>query len=160
MDKTMEEPRTIIADDVEIGGSIKCTGGVRIGGKMNGDLTCAGDVLVEKTCQIKGNLAVNSVVVLGAIKGNISARERIELKGNARVAGDIKAKRLVVEEGVTLIGKSEITASEAGSGEIALEMEGIGAGSDDAASDDAAKAGGQPIRGAVGGRPSQLFARK
>lgn len=157
----MEEPRTIIADDVEISGSIKCTGGVRIAGKLGGDLICAGDVLVEKTSQIKGNLSVNSVVVLGAIKGNIVARERIELKGNARVSGDIKAKRLVVEEGVSLVGKSEISPSESASGEMVLDMDAPAAAGDDTAkSDDEAARTGSPARGAMAGRPSQLFARK
>ena len=162
MDKTTEEPKTIIADDVEISGSIKCTGGVRIGGKMSGDLTCAGDVLVEKTSQIKGNVTVNSVVVLGAIKGNITARERIELKGTARVAGDIKAKRLVVEEGVTLIGKSEIAPSDSASGEMSMDMDAGGTASDDAAKsgDDEVKAAGQTARGPAGNRPAQLFGRK
>ena len=162
MDKTMEEPKTIIAEDVEISGSIKCTGGVRIGGKMSGDLTCAGDVLVEKTSQIKGNLSVNSVIVLGAIKGNIMAKERIELRGTARVAGDIKAKRLVVEEGVTLIGKSEIAPSESASGEMSMDMDAGGVASDDAVrtGDDEAKVAGQALRSPVGARPAQLFGRK
>lgn len=163
MDKTMEEPRTIIADDVEIGGPIKCTGGVRMAGKMSGDLTCAGDVLVEKTSQIKGNLAVNSVIVQGAIKGNIVARERIELKGNARVAGDIKAKRLVVEEGVSLSGKIEITPTDSASGEMTMDMDspGSAAGDDTVKVDeDGSRTGSPAVRGAVGGRPTQLFARK
>lgn len=159
----MEEPRTIIADDVEIGGPIKCTGSVRMGGKLSGDLTCAGDVMVEKTSQIKGNLSVNSVVVLGAIKGSIVAKERIELKGNARVAGDIKAKRLVVEEGVSLSGKIDITPSESSSAEMTMDMDAPGAASGDEASkadDDGTRSGNPATRSALGNRPSQLFARK
>ncbi len=159
----MEEPRTIIADDVEIGGPIKCTGGVRMAGKLSGDLTCAGDVMVEKSSQIKGNLTVNSVVVLGAIKGSILAKERIELKGNARVAGDIKAKRLVVEEGVSLSGKIEITPSESASGEMTMDMDAPGAAAGDEAAktdEDGTRTGNPAARSALGNRPSQLFARK
>jgi len=159
----MEEPRTIIADDVEIGGPIKCTGGVRMGGRMSGDLTSAGDVTVEKTSQIKGNLSVNSLVVLGAIKGNIVVRDRVELKGNARVAGDIKAKRLVVEEGVSLSGKIEITPSESASGEVTMDTEasGVAAGDDASKIDDEPPRIGSPaMRSVVGSRPNQLFTRK
>lgn len=118
----MEEAKTIIADDVEITGSVKCAGGVKMSGKLNGDLVCAGDVLVEKGAAIKGNVSAASIVVLGMVKGNIVAKERIELKGTARVAGDIKGRRLVVEEGVTLMGKSEISPSESASGEAALDL--------------------------------------
>ncbi len=161
----MEEIKTIIADDVEINGSIKCVGGVKLGGKLNGDLTCSGDVLVEKTAAVKGNLTVNSVVVLGQVKGNIVARERIELKGNARVAGDIKGKRLVVEDGVSLAGKTEIAPSESAAGDMALDIpaeasapsvEESGAGSDDVSR---LPSGHRPVTDSRA-RASQLFARK
>lgn len=162
----MEEVKTVIAEDVEINGSVKCTGGVRLAGKLNGDLTCGGDVMIEKSCTTKGNLAVNSVVVLGQIKGNITARDRIELKGNARVAGDIKAKRLVVEDGVSLMGKFEITPSEGAGADMAAEPEaGSTAGGADESGkldDEAAKAGGVQHRPMTDSRAraSQLFARK
>ncbi len=119
----MEEVRTIIADDVEINGSIKCAGGIKLAGKVNGDVTTTGDLSVEKGAAIKGNVVAASVVVHGMIKGNVMAKERIELKGSARVSGDIKARRLVVEEGVSLVGKSEITPSETASGDGALDMD-------------------------------------
>lgn len=159
----MEEPRTIIADDVEISGSIRSTGGVRIAGRLGGDLISGGDVTVEKTCQIKGNLSANAIVVCGAIKGNITAKDRIELKGNARIAGDIKAKRLVVEDGVSLVGKFEISPSEGAPGEMALDTESPAASADEAGKageDEAARPSGTVSRGPIGGRPTQLFARK
>lgn len=154
----MEDIKTIITEDVEISGSIKCTGGIRLGGKVSGDIQTAGDVLVEKTSAVKGNVTGNSVVVMGLVKGNIAARERLELKGAARVAGDIKAKRLVVEEGVSLVGKAEIVAGE-GAGETASDADAVG-------SDEATKAGEEETRNIPGarppmtGRPGQLFARK
>lgn len=162
----MEELKTIIADDVEINGSVKCVGGVKLGGRVFGDLACNGDVLVEKTAAIKGNVSVNSIVVLGQVKGNITARERIELKGVARVAGDIKAKRLVVEDGVTLTGKMEIAASESAAGEMTLDIPTEVPAA--AAADEAGSGGDDASRATVGHRPvtdsraraSQLFARK
>lgn len=159
----MEDAKTIIADDVEITGSIKCSGGVKLSGKLNGDLVCAGEVLVEKGAAIKGNVAAASIVVLGMVKGNISAKERIELKGAARVAGDIKAKRLVVEEGVTLVGKSEISPSESASGDMSLDVDAPAAASEEPAkTDDEGAKGGSMSRPAMDNRPrsGQLFARK
>lgn len=158
----MEEAKTIIADDVEITGSIKCTGGVKMAGKLNGDLVCAGEVLVEKGAAIKGNVSAASIVVLGMIKGNIAVKERIELKGTARVAGDIKAKRLSVEEGVTLIGKSEIGPADATSVESAMETSSVAASDEVPRGDDEAAKSGLPPRGVVDNRPrtGQLFARK
>ncbi len=152
----MEDMKTVIAEDVEISGSIKCTGGIRLGGKVNGDVTTAGDVLVEKTSAVKGNMAGNSIVVMGLIKGNITAKERIELKGNAKVAGDVKAKRLVVEEGVTLVGKMEIVAAEGASGEMVLDMDTPPSASEGKVEDVPGARGTVDPRT----RPGQLFARK
>jgi cytoskeletal protein CcmA (bactofilin family) len=162
MEKIMEDIKTVIAEDVEINGSIKCTGGIRLGGKVNGDVTTAGDVLVEKTSAVKGNMAGNSIVVMGLIKGNITAKERIELKGSAKVAGDIKAKRLVVEEGVTLVGKMEIIASENSSGEMSLDMETAPGAADAAKSEDDESKAAPGMRGTMDPRTrsGQLFARK
>ncbi len=103
--------QTVIAADTEITGTIKSAGTVRIDGKMDGELHCEKDALVGKSATVKGNLNVSSAVVEGTVNGNIVARDRIELKSSARLTGDIKAKRLVVEDGVTFIGRSEVSAS-------------------------------------------------
>lgn len=159
----MEEIKTIIADDVEINGSIKCSGSIKLAGKVNGDVTTAGDVAVEKGAAIKGNVIAASVVVHGMVKGNITAKERIELKGAARVSGDVKAKRMVVEEGVSLVGKFEITPVESASGEATLDMDmPLTSSSDAEKNDDEGTKSGMAARPVMDprARPSQLFARK
>ncbi len=105
------EIKTIIAEDVEIVGTIKCASDIQIDGKLNGDLACTANCVIGATATIKGSLTVESVSVLGTIHGNITARDRIELKATAKVTGDIKAKRLTVEDGVTFVGKSEVNPS-------------------------------------------------
>jgi len=103
--------QTVIAGDAEITGTIKSAGTVRIDGKLDGELHCEKDALVGKSAVVKGNLNVSSAVVEGTINGNIVARDRIELKASARLTGDLKAKRLVVEDGVAFVGRSEVNAS-------------------------------------------------
>ncbi len=44
--------------------------------------------------------------------GNITVDERCELKGRAVLYGDLKATRLVIEEGATFVGKSEVTPNK------------------------------------------------
>ena len=48
---------------------------------------------------------------LGQTQGNITAKDRIEMKSSGRVTGDIRAKRLSVEDGVTFVGRSEVNPS-------------------------------------------------
>jgi len=43
------------------------------------------------------------------VHGNITVEERCELKSHAVLHGDLKAARLVIEDGATFVGKSEVT---------------------------------------------------
>lgn len=105
------DTKTIIAEDVEITGSIKCASSIQLDGKLNGDINCAGNATLGASANVKGNITVDSITVNGQINGNITAKDRIELKASAKVLGDIRAKRLTVEDGVSFVGKSEVNPS-------------------------------------------------
>lgn len=100
--------RSVISAEVEIEGVIKTSGSIQIDGRVKGEIYSQGDVLLGKSGSVKGNISVNSVAVAGTIQGNIDAKDKIELRSTARVMGDIKAKRLSVEDGVTFVGRSEV----------------------------------------------------
>lgn len=101
-------PKSVISAEVEIQGTIITSGSIQIDGRVEGEIISEGDVLLGKSGTVKGNLNVNSISMSGTIQGNITAKDRIELKSTARLMGDIKAKRLAVEDGVTFVGKSEV----------------------------------------------------
>ncbi len=109
--ETGSDAKTIIAEDVEIVGSVKCSGNIEIKGKLEGDLNCGAKAVVGESALIKGSLTVDSISIQGQVDGNITAKDRIEMKSSARVQGDIKSKRLTVEDGVTFVGKSEVNPS-------------------------------------------------
>ena len=112
MDSHAEQ--TVITEDVEVVGTIKAGNGLRMDGRLNGDLNCASDVSIGKSANIKGNIAVNCATVHGQITGNLVAKDRIELKAAARISGDVKAKRMVVEDGVSFVGKVEVNPAGVG----------------------------------------------
>ncbi len=103
--------QSVISSEVEIKGTVQSSGSVRIDGKLEGELHCGGDAIIGESAVVQGNLNVNSASVEGQLNGNILAKDRIELKASARVTGDIKAKRLSVEDGVTFVGRSEVNPS-------------------------------------------------
>ncbi len=105
--------KTIIGDDVEITGTVNSSSDVQFAGTLNGDLNCSGNAVIAKSATIKGNVSANGATVEGKITGNVEAKDRIELKATARLTGDIKSKRLTVEDGVTFVGKAEVTPSGA-----------------------------------------------
>ncbi len=106
--ETQGTAQAIITEDVEIVGTVKSASAIHIDGKLNGDLSCSADAVIGKNAVIRGNISVDSTTVLGQVNGNIMAKDRIELKSSAKVTGDIKAKRLSVEDGVSFVGKSEV----------------------------------------------------
>jgi cytoskeletal protein CcmA (bactofilin family) len=109
-----DRPKTIIGEDVEITGSIKSESNIQLDGKLNGDMTCAGSATIGNTSVIKGNLTVECVTVYGQISGNIVAKDKIEMKSTARINGDIRARRLTVEDGVTFVGKADVNPAGVG----------------------------------------------
>lgn len=108
---TSKGTETIIAADVEITGTIKTSGSIQLNGKLEGDLHCEGTTTIGKSATVKGNLFVDSVSLEGSVTGNVTAKDRIQMLATAKVHGDIKAKRLTVEDGVTFIGRSEVNPS-------------------------------------------------
>ena len=105
------ETKSLIAADLVITGTIKSSSGIRIDGKLEGELHCSADVVVGKSAVIKGNLMVQSVILEGDVQGNVTAKDKIEMKSGCKVNGDITAKRMTVEDGVTFIGRAEVTPS-------------------------------------------------
>ena len=100
--------QSVITSEVEIKGTIKSAGSVRMDGKLDGDLACQGDAILGKTATMKGNMSGNNVVIEGTINGTITAKDKIEMKADTRITGDIKSRRLAVEDGVTFVGKADV----------------------------------------------------
>ena len=151
MDGT-EKARTLIAEDVEIVGTVKCAGSIEIAGRLNGDLNCNGTALINQSAAIKGNITADSTTVQGQINGNIAAKDRIEMKASARITGDIRAKRLTVEDGATFVGTSEVNPSGAG------RPAGASDGKD--AATDAEVEGAEESGGDAKGKGPGIFTRK
>lgn len=108
--------QTVIAEDIEVTGSIKCSTTIQFDGKLNGDLNAGGNAVIGASANIKGNITADSTVIQGQVNGNVTAKDRIELKSTAKLNGDIRARRLTVEDGATLVGKTEVNpAGSAGS---------------------------------------------
>lgn len=106
-----EAAQSIITSEVEIKGTIKSAGSLHLDGKLEGDLICEGDASIGKSASIKGSIVATSVTIEGTINGSITAKDKISMKATANIHGDIKSKRLSVDDGVTFIGKSDVNPS-------------------------------------------------
>src|SRR6267142_2062976 len=67
---------------------------------------------IDEASEIEGKYTfAGTVMVNGEVTGNILASERVELRGTARVFGDVEAPVIVVEEGVLFEGHCRMTKS-------------------------------------------------
>src|SRR5580698_2947137 len=105
--------RNALSTDVEIKGNLKFTGELTFAGKLDGEIQSEGALNLGDEAIVRGNINVNSVVVRGKITGNASAKEKIEIKSKAELFGDIRASKLVIEEGATFVGKCEVNPNKA-----------------------------------------------
>ena len=102
--------KDILSSDVEIKGSIKFKKELLIDGKVEGEINSEGVLTIGENADIRGEIKTKSIVVFGKVQGNITVNERCELKSKCTLQGDLKAARLVIEEGATFVGKSEVTS--------------------------------------------------
>ena len=108
-DAPINNSKNILSSDVEIKGSIKFQNDLMVDGKIEGEILSPGILVVGENAEVRGEIKTKSVTVHGKVQGNITVEERCELKARAQLIGDLKAARLVIEEGATFVGKSEVT---------------------------------------------------
>jgi len=104
--------KNVLNSDIELQGTLKFSGELTFDGKLEGEIQTDGVLNLGDNAVIKGNLNVNAVVLRGKINGNVTAREKIEIKAKTEMFGDIRAAKLVIEEGVTFVGKSEVNPNK------------------------------------------------
>jgi len=104
--------KNVLNTDVEIKGNLKFSGELTFEGKLEGEIHTDGTLHLGDAAVVNGNLNVGSVVVRGKINGNVIAKDRIEIKGKTELFGDIRGAKLVIEEGVTFVGKTEINPNK------------------------------------------------
>ena len=104
--------KNVLASDVEIKGNLKFSGELEFNGKIDGEVNTDGVLNLGDSAVVNGNINAQTVIVRGKVNGNITAKEKIEIKTKAELFGDIRASKLSVEEGVTFVGKTEVNPNK------------------------------------------------
>lgn len=110
--KSSEKPcntiDTLIGVKTELKGDIIFSGGLRIDGKVRGNITAKGDnnstLVLSEEAVVVGNVTVPHMIINGAIKGQVRSSERIELQPKAEITGDVTYKTIQIALGATING--------------------------------------------------------
>ncbi len=104
--------KNVLNTDVEIKGNLKFTGELTFEGKLEGEINTDGTLHLGDAAVVNGNINAGTVVVRGKINGNIIAKDKIEIKSKTELFGDVRSSKLVIEEGVTFVGKTEVNPNK------------------------------------------------
>jgi cytoskeletal protein CcmA (bactofilin family) len=101
----IERVTSVLGPGINWHGTLRGSGGVRIEGTFEGEITLRGLVVIGETGRLTcENLRASTVVVAGAVRGNITA-EKLEIRSTGRVWGDVVTRAFATEEGAFLRGQ-------------------------------------------------------
>src|SRR5690349_18859176 len=99
-----QEFPTILGPDANFKGELSFEKGMRLMGRFEGKLNTPGRLHVAREAKMAADVEAGAIIVEGEVSGNLSANDRIELKQTARYEGDLRASKLVVDEGAVFNG--------------------------------------------------------
>jgi cytoskeletal protein CcmA (bactofilin family) len=101
-----------IGKSITIKGDLSGNEDLQIDGTVEGRIDLPNNQLtIGPEGRVKAEVHAKSVVVIGHVTGNVSAADRIQVEATGIVDGDVKAPRLVIQEGAMLNGAVEMSGS-------------------------------------------------
>ncbi|MEY4843505.1 MAG: hypothetical protein RLZZ564_455 [Pseudomonadota bacterium] len=107
---------TLIDKDISVRGNVTYSGGIRVDGSIQGNLTelpgTAGTLIMGNKSRIKGNVSAHTAIIGGDVTGNIICAEYLELHANAKIMGDIEYKVIEIHAGAKVYGRLKEVAKD------------------------------------------------
>jgi cytoskeletal protein CcmA (bactofilin family) len=107
---------TCIGESILISGSLNGDEDLTVRGRVEGTLTLTKTLVVEPTGIVKAEVQVRNCVIAGAVVGNVTATESVEITKEGRMVGDIAAPRVIIVDGASFRGRIDM-------GEVDVEAE-------------------------------------
>ncbi len=98
-----------IGKSLVIKGEVTGSESLYVDGKIEGAINLPGNrVTVGRNGQVAANITAREVVVLGKVRGNISASDRVDIRSEGSLTGDVAAARIAIEDGAYFKGGIDI----------------------------------------------------
>jgi cytoskeletal protein CcmA (bactofilin family) len=95
-------------------GKLLFEGSVRIDGKFTGEIISTDTLIIGEGADVKGEIAVGTLVIVGDYNGNAKASKSVELRAPAKVRGTLTTASIVIERGVFFDGNCKMDTSGSG----------------------------------------------
>ena len=107
-----KETETVIGPSVKVEGNFNGKGDILVEGELHGSLKTKNNLKVGTSAIIKAEVEASSVFLAGTIKGNIIAREKIELTESAKLFGNVETKNISIAPGAIFNGKCSMQTED------------------------------------------------
>ncbi|MBM3302659.1 MAG: polymer-forming cytoskeletal protein [Deltaproteobacteria bacterium] len=107
---------TFLGKDILLEGKLRFEGAMRIDGHFRGEIHAKGNLTVGEQALIEGDIYVSYASVLGEIRGNIMAEQRVDLHAPGKVFGNIQSPSVVIDEGVIFEGSARMYQAKGAAG--------------------------------------------
>ena len=110
-----EELGKDLGKSVVIKGELSGSEDLTLYGQMEGSIKLPDHTLtIGSHADIKAEISAKAVVVMGAVTGNVTAGDKVEIQATGSVTGDIVSPRLVIADGACLHGRVQVPQSNRG----------------------------------------------
>jgi cytoskeletal protein CcmA (bactofilin family) len=102
-----------VGKGVSIVGQISSREDLIIDGEVDGTIEAVEHkVTIGPNGKVKAGIKAKDIVVIGAVQGNVEASDKMEIKKDARLVGDIRTARISIEDGAIFKGSIDIVRTE------------------------------------------------
>jgi cytoskeletal protein CcmA (bactofilin family) len=103
------QEQATIGKSLVIKGEVTGSESLYIDGKVEGSINLPGNrVTVGRNGQVNANINAREVVVLGKVRGNLNASDRVDIRNEGSLTGDVVAQRISIEDGAFFKGGIDI----------------------------------------------------
>ncbi len=99
---------TVISNGIVIDGEVNGEEPLTILGTVKGKISTTQTLAVEPGANVEADIETQSLSVGGRVTGNVTARERVEVRANGKMVGDIKTPRIVIADGAAYKGNIDM----------------------------------------------------
>jgi len=113
--KTVSVPveRATIGRSLVIKGEVSGTESLHIDGRIEGTVNLSeGRMTIGRDGSVAANISAREVVILGKVQGNIQCTDRLDIRSEGSLTGDVITQRISVEDGALLKGSVQVSAAE------------------------------------------------
>jgi cytoskeletal protein CcmA (bactofilin family) len=100
----------VIGPRVQLKGELHGSEAVVVEGSIEGSVRLSAELRVAPGGSVKADVSAHTLVIAGEVIGDCHASERVVIEASGRLTGNIKAPRIVIAEGATFRGTSDMSA--------------------------------------------------